>query len=268
MISDNPLETCRSAMVSVLYILVTLLLPAAIRGGDNHSEKIDLFLQSHEQFRQGEELFSRKQMHKAAACLQRCLDLFPQHDRAHFRLAEIRLKQRRLAEAEIHIRAAKRSFLESREWYNISFRRYLDELRGKQMDNRLRLSILGEQNATASCGSRRAIFYKANAIRSQDSAIDAILAAFPPREKEVPAEYHYIHGNIHFLSGRHDPALIEYQRALEKNPEHGYACNNLANLYFLRKQYDRAREYLDRAEQHGARINPGFREALQKALAD
>lgn len=268
MTSKNLLGGYRPAVVTVLYIVVSLLLPAASHDGDNHNEKIDRFLQSHEQFRQGEELFFRNQMQKAAACMQRCLDLFPQHDRAHFRLAEIRLKQRRLAEAEIHIRAAKQSFIESREWFNGSFRQYLDALRGKQVDNRLRLSILGEQNATASCGSRRAIFYKANAIRSQDSAIDAILAAFPPREEEIPAEYHYIHGNIHFLSGRHDPAVNEYQRALEKNPEHAYACNNLANLYFLRKQYDQAREYLDRAEQYGARINPGFRKALQKALTD
>lgn len=266
--SENPLGGYRPAIVNVLLILVAVLLPAAIHGGDSCSDKIDVFLQAHGRFLQGEERFFHKEMRGAAACLERCLDLFPQHDKAHFRLAEIRLKQRRLAEAETHIRAAKQSFLESREWYNGSFRQYLDGLRGKQVDNRLRLSILGEQNATASCGSRRAIFYKANAIRSQDSAIDAILSAFPPREKEVPAEYHYIHGNIHFISGRYDPALNEYQRALEKNPEHGYACNNLANLYFLRKQYDLAREYLDRAEKCGAGINPGFRKALQKASAD
>ena len=125
-------------MVNVLYILVTLLLPVSIHGGDKCSDKIDMFLQAHGQFRQGEDRFSRKEMEGAAACLERCLDLFPQHDRAHFLLAEIRLNQRRLAEAETHIRAAKQSFLESREWYNGSFRQYLDGLRGKQVDNRLR----------------------------------------------------------------------------------------------------------------------------------
>ena len=53
---------------------------------------------------------------------------------------------------------------------------------------------------------------------------------------------------------------------MEVDPKHGNSCNNIANLYYMGKQYDKAQEYLDKAEANGAKINPAFKQALAKAL--
>lgn len=250
--------------IAALLLPVAFLFPAAGQGEGQNKKEIELFLKAHAHFQQGNDRLARNDMEGAAASLQHCLEMLPLHDRAHFLLAEIRLKQRRLAEAEAHIQKAEQSFPEFREWYRRHFSPYLDDLRGKQVANRLRLSVLGESNATASCGSRRHITYAATSLRSQDSAINTILAAFPPQEETIPAAYHYVHGNIHFLSGRHDLARKEYELTLEKDPRHGGACNNLANLYYLRGQIAAARNYLEKAVKYGARVNPEFRKALNR----
>jgi len=262
---ENPLKPHRAATLAALFLLVAFSLTAAGQSSGENGEKVKLFLEAHAHYRQADDHFARNDLEGAVTCLERCLEQFPQHDRAHFLLAKIRLKQRRLTEAETQINAAKQSILELREWYKNIFRPYLDGLRGKKVDNRLRLSILGESNASAYCGLRRPITYTATALRAQDSAIDAILAAFPAQKEAVPAEYNYIHGNVHFLAGRHDQARVEYELTLEKNPRHGNASNNLANLYFLHKQYDKARAYLAQALACGARVNPKFQKALDKA---
>lgn len=249
---------------AALLLTVAFLLPVAGQEDVQSKKEIELFLKAHAHFQQGNDRLGRNDLEGAAGSLQRCLELLPRHDRAHFLLAEIRLKQRRLPEAETHIRAAEQSFFPFREWYRQHFSPYLDELRGKQVANRLRLSVLGESNATASCGMRRHITYAATSLRSQDSAINTILAAFPPREETIPAVYHYVHGNIHFLSGRHDQARKEYELTLQKDPRHGGACNNLANLYYMGGQMETARKYLEKAVKNGVRVNPEFRKALKQ----
>ena len=55
-------------------------------------------------------------------------------------------------------------------------------------------------------------------------------------------------------------------KAVEVDPKHGNSYNNIANLYYMGKQYDKAQEYLDKAEANGAKINPAFKQALAKAL--
>ena len=41
---------------------------------------------------------------------------------------------------------------------------------------------------------------------------------------------------------------------------------NLANLYYMAKQYQKARDHLSKAEENGAEVNPKFKQAILKAL--
>jgi tetratricopeptide (TPR) repeat protein len=48
----------------------------------------------------------------------------------------------------------------------------------------------------------------------------------------------------------------QYLLAIKINPGHGDAYNNLANLYYLAKQYQKALDCLNRAEANGVKTNP------------
>ncbi len=61
-------------------------------------------------------------------------------------------------------------------------------------------------------------------------------------------------------------AFAQYKEAIRINPQYGDAYNNLANLYFMAKQYQKALDCLEQAEANGAKINPEFRKAVKKAL--
>jgi hypothetical protein len=55
-------------------------------------------------------------------------------------------------------------------------------------------------------------------------------------------------------------------KAVEINPQHGSAFNNIANLFYMGKKYQQALYYLSKAEACGIKVNPKFREAIQRAL--
>ena len=60
--------------------------------------------------------------------------------------------------------------------------------------------------------------------------------------------------NVHFrawvykLSGNFDKAIIDYQKALEIEPDYILALNGLAQLSIMSKEYDEAEEHLARVE--------------------
>ena len=61
-------------------------------------------------------------------------------------------------------------------------------------------------------------------------------------------------------------ALDQYLKAVDVDPKHGNSYNNIANLYYMGREYEKAREYLAKAEANGAKINPAFKDAIAKAL--
>jgi tetratricopeptide (TPR) repeat protein len=82
----------------------------------------------------------------------------------------------------------------------------------------------------------------------------------------IPAEYSYLHGNLLIRQKRFEEALAEYEKAIVAEPKHGKALNNIANIYYMGRQYDKALAYIERAESVGAPVNPDFKKAVLKAL--
>jgi tetratricopeptide (TPR) repeat protein len=83
-----------------------------------------------------------------------------------------------------------------------------------------------------------------------------------PVELPVPAELSFLVGTARMNLERYDEAIEDYREALAQRPGYGEAHNNLAVIYFYRKDYPRAWEHLHAAEKAGVRINPQFREEL------
>jgi tetratricopeptide (TPR) repeat protein len=91
---------------------------------------------------------------------------------------------------------------------------------------------------------------------------------FPTDAPPIPAELFFLTGNARMSLEQFDQAIAEYNQALSLRPAFGEVHNNLAVIYFYRKDYARVWEHLHAAEKAGVRINPQFREDLTAVAPD
>jgi tetratricopeptide (TPR) repeat protein len=92
----------------------------------------------------------------------------------------------------------------------------------------------------------------------QDSAIKEYTAA----SGKLPIAYLYL-GNVYFQKKEFDEAEMYYRKAMKKVPENGNAYNNLAWLYYTKK------ENLEEAEELALKamtLNPSKKELYQDTL--
>lgn len=82
---------------------------------------------------------------------------------------------------------------------------------------------------------------------------------------QIPAQYHYLHGNCLFRLKRLAEAAAEYQLAVRINPDYGDPYNNLINVLFMEKRLEQARAFLAQAEAHKAAVHPGLKQAVLDA---
>jgi tetratricopeptide (TPR) repeat protein len=71
--------------------------------------------------------------------------------------------------------------------------------------------------------------------------LDNALKEYKEASKKLPLAYLYM-GNVYFQKNEYDKAETFYKKSIKKDPENADAYNNLAWLYFIR------RENLDEAE--------------------
>lgn len=83
-----------------------------------------------------------------------------------------------------------------------------------------------------------------------------------------PAEVLLSLGSALFKSGNTAAAEAQWKAAVDANPALGEAHNNLAVVYMQTGRYSDAEEALKAAEKNGVRVNPQFRDDLQKARAE
>lgn len=98
--------------------------------------------------------------------------------------------------------------------------------------------------------------------------LDAALKEYKLAAKKIPGAYLYI-GNVHFLKKEWDEAERNYQKVISKEPQNADAANNLAWLYYTKK------ENLDQAEtlaRKAIELNPAkekiYRDTLEKILQE
>jgi len=90
-------------------------------------------------------------------------------------------------------------------------------------------------------------------------------------DKPVASEsdYHYENGQWIYKpsSNRHesDVAISDYIMAIQLNPKYSKAYVNLADIYYMKKNYDKAWENIHKAESLGYQVPPKFLEKLREA---
>jgi len=96
----------------------------------------------------------------------------------------------------------------------------------------------------------------------KNGELDSALKEYHAASKKLPVAYLYI-GNIYFQKADLDEAESYYKKAVKKDPENADAYNNLAWLYYTK------RERLDEAESlvvRAAELNPAKRDIYEDTL--
>lgn len=76
---------------------------------------------------------------------------------------------------------------------------------------------------------------------------------------------YYNRGWTYGAKGQYDQAIADYTRALEINPTYGKAYANWAIGYYLKKEYDKAWDDVNKARKLGHKVDAGFLNELRKA---
>lgn len=230
----------------------------------NLYEKYKLSVKS---FEKGKSYFQKGDYKKAEKELKTCLEIFPLHSQAHFYLSNVFYKKGETKEALSHIEEAKASYQYMVKMYALGHEDYTSKLRVQR--DECKSKIMDYKDKLSKTADREEMQMWSNAISSLESEVGTInnrLADPLPSNKEVPADYFYLHGNIFFRLKKYQEAHDQYIECIRIDPEHGNSYNNLANLYFMANQYQKALEYLEQAEARGVEINSEFKKAVLKAL--
>jgi tetratricopeptide (TPR) repeat protein len=83
----------------------------------------------------------------------------------------------------------------------------------------------------------------------------------------VPAELSIALGSAYFRLRRLEDAEREYLAAIAAGDQTGAAHNNIAVIYMMTERYDEAKTSVQWAEEAGFRVDPRFKEDLEKRAA-
>lgn len=194
---------------------------------------------ANKRFEQGKKEFGKGKIDKAEKEFTECLNIMPEHADAQFMLAQIAYKKGDLELARSRMETAKENY-----HFIVKMKMNMDQIR-----------ILKTQEA------RDSGRYDEVGTEALDHRLNRPVAT----KEEIPADYHYIHGNILFKLREFQEAHDMYVKAIAIDPKHKDAYNNLINIYLMSKQYQKGLDYLKMAEDNHVKINEKLKEALLKA---
>lgn len=260
-------------------VIALLVLGEASFGQENPArEEIELlkkYQSLDKNFEKGKMFFVREDYTKAEKEFEKILETLPEHADAHFFLSQIFYREGDLEKAVEHVQKAKENYMLSAKMKVKMAEVSKIKLEKRKLEFEDQLKELEEKTVSLSDKSEHAeeegkmktsIQDKIDDIKKQIENIDNQLNMPLPSEDEIPADYFYLNGNIYFRMKKFQEAHDQYQEAVQIDPSYGDAYNNLAALYFQVKQYAKALQYLNQAEENGARVNPEFKKAVLKAL--
>jgi len=251
-------EAARCARHARLHVfsgvlLLALALPLAAQKNFNQSEKatIEKFKRAQVHFEKGVEFLKKGSLAKAQKEAASSMEIFSGYSGGHLLLAMIRFREGDYQAGLAEIEMAKTNFAAIKEFYAISYQDYINRLREQRDFTASRLAEPGLD------------LILAREAEIKLAEIDEKLRDWKPTMGlDIPAEYHFVHGNILYKMNRLDEAQGFYLAAVQADPRHTNAYTNLIGMYLTRGDTANALKYLQQAERAGVTVN----EQLKKAV--
>jgi tetratricopeptide (TPR) repeat protein len=207
----------------------------------------------------------RNNFSKAEKELIKCLEIMPVHVNSYFFLSQILYQQGKFEEALVNIQKAKANYklLAKR----IRTQQTLDSKRVRDRSNLLRETMDHYQeymNKDGACNIAPILQQsrdELNTLNTKNTNSNVVL-------ERIPAEHHYLHGNILFKLKQLMVAEQQYKNAINSDPKHERAYNNLANLLYLQKNFQNALDYLKEAEKNGVKVNLKLKQAILLSIKE
>ncbi len=257
----------RKRILSLLLLAVGTIVPG-VRAQDNR----DLALMSAytaltPHIERARTAFRKDLPDKARMEILFCLERLPEHQEAHFLMAQVLYKKGDYAGALEHVRAAEEGYLrmakavaalEQQKLKNKSqamdvLNEELEDIAAADAAVKNRGSCTPDRFAQALQESKEEMIKEQEARATVDPARDI---------GPVPAPYLYLHGNVLFMLKRTAEAETEYRQAIRKDPDFGETYNNLINILYAGGRVDEARAVLAQAEAHKAKVHPELKRAV------
>jgi glyoxylase-like metal-dependent hydrolase (beta-lactamase superfamily II) len=173
----------------------------------------------------------------------------PRHVYAHYYLANLFYIQKNFQKSLHHMEQAVGQFDFMKDLSD-----YADQQEGKKIDSFQRM-METEWDSTSSCRELRRLETLSAEI-AHDLTEKELLAQQRKRiQDQQKAHYLYFFGNVFFQLQRFPEAAQKYKEAIEINPRHASAYNNLTAIFYLNKEFPAAMACLERAEQQGLEDN-------------
>lgn len=218
-------------------------------------------------FEEGKELYNKNKFNQAENKFKECLKVFPQHAQANFYLAHINYMNNNLENALRYIEDAEKNFELMNQIYALGYEDYTSQLRAERDIIKNRIQQYKElEERTSQQQEKQKISAQISQLQTELGTIISRLSEPLPEAKQVPADYFYLHGNIYFKLKQYQESLNQYFETLSHDPKHDKAYNNIINLFFMAKNYQKALEMVKQAEAAGVVVNPRLKEAVLQAV--
>lgn len=250
-------------MPTLLTLLLTALALSPVQIGQ---PSVDVATQqdreeAREHFRNGLEKLQEESWDEAAREFTAAVELDPLMAMGYYGLGQARMSSRRYQEAV-------KAFEDCRDTHKklIGLQQSNSALADQRRDEEirdLRDSLRLVQSGTVKTASAQNTVLKLEnrlqQLQNERSRESTVL--------EVPAEVSLALGSAYFRTGDLDNAEKEYREATRVNSKMGEAHNNLAVVCMMTGKFDEAQKEIKAAEESGFRVNPRFKEDLERAMA-
>ena len=260
-------------MKFVIYLIPFLLVFNGLAFGQERflmdQNTFQKFKQAKRMYVKGEQLYLKEKLAKAEEALEKCVEVFPKYSEAYFILSQVNYKQKEYAVALDYLLSAKAHFKYMSNLRVSTQMEYITTLQERRQKLKEVMRELQEKLSRATDDASRSRLESALGLtKGQLSQIENRLHSPIPNIENPPAAYFYVHGNILLKMKRYQEAHKQYLQTIKVDPKHGKALNNISTLYFMAKNFQKAKEYMERAEANGTAVNEKYKKALLKALGE
>jgi tetratricopeptide (TPR) repeat protein len=254
--------TMRLAGHACLYLIIgalllALALPLSAQKDFNQSEKatIEKYKRARVHYDKGIDYLQKGKLEKAQKEAAASLEVFPDYADGHLLLALLHYQQGNFELALKAVETAKSGFGAISDFYTVSYQDHFARLREQRNQAVERLDELkGSGDLILIHDAEHALWVKDEELRNWN----------PDIALKMPAEYHFVHGNVLVKMKRISEALGYYLEAVQTDPRYGNAYTNLIGIYLSRGDAANALKYLQQAEGNGVALS----EKLKKAVLD
>jgi hydroxyacylglutathione hydrolase len=232
-----------------LFVLTFLVLP--LTGDEDQAlrEAWKRIPAAERHFRDGLTAFNAGHSAAAAAAFEKCLRQMPRHAFAQYYLANL-----------FYVDKDFRRSLDQMEQAlaNLAFMRALNDYGAKRKSwafDSYSQMLASEWDNTGSCRTRREIESLARELADTKSKLELQAADREAAASRQKAHFVYFLGNIYFQLRRLPEAVQKYREAIELDPRHAGAYNNIAAISYMAGDINGASDCLERAGREGLEDN-------------